>query len=38
MRLLISWVRDFVDVQASPKEIADTLALRGFEFASLETT
>jgi phenylalanyl-tRNA synthetase beta chain len=36
MRLLISWVRDFVDVRVSPKEIADTLALRGFEVASLE--
>src|SRR5262249_1174769 len=36
MRLLISWVRDFVDVKASPKEIADTLALRGFEVASVE--
>jgi len=37
MRLLISWVRDFVDVKASPPEIAETLALRGFEVASLET-
>jgi phenylalanyl-tRNA synthetase beta chain len=36
MRLLVSWVRDFVDVKASPKEIADTLALRGFEVAALE--
>src|SRR6185369_6997445 len=36
MRLLISWVRDFVDVKASAEEIAETLALRGFEVASLE--
>jgi phenylalanyl-tRNA synthetase beta chain len=36
MRLLISWVRDFVDVTASPHEIADTMALRGFEVASIE--
>src|SRR5262245_30872308 len=36
MRLLISWVRDFVDVKASPEEIADRLALRGFEVASIE--
>ena len=36
MRLLISWVRDFVDVTALPDEIADTLALRGFEVASVE--
>ena len=37
MRLLISWVRDFVDVKASPEEVADQLGLRGFEVASLET-
>ena len=36
MRLVISWLRDFVDVKASPEEIADTLALRGFEVASIE--
>src|SRR5262249_4736996 len=36
MRLLISWVRDFVDVKASPEEIADKLGVRGFEVASLE--
>jgi len=36
MRLLTSWVRDFVDVQASPAEMAETLALRGFEVASIE--
>ena len=36
MRLLISWVRDFVDIKASPQEIAETLALRGFEVASIE--
>ena len=33
MRLLISWVRDFVDVTASAEEIAEKLALRGFEVA-----
>src|SRR5262245_6824923 len=36
MRLLVSWLRDFVDVAASPQEIADTLAVRGFEVASIE--
>jgi phenylalanyl-tRNA synthetase beta chain len=36
MRLLVSWVRDFVGVTVSPQEIADTLALRGFEVASIE--
>src|SRR6185369_18040136 len=36
MRLLLSWVRDFVDVKASAEEIAETLGLRGFEVASVE--
>ena len=36
MRLLISWARDFVDIAASPEEIAEMLALRGFEVASVE--
>jgi phenylalanyl-tRNA synthetase beta chain len=36
MRLLISWVRDFVDVKASPVEVAERLGLRGFEVASIE--
>src|SRR5215813_5246391 len=37
MKLLLSWVRDFVDVKASAEEIADKLALRGFEVAAIET-
>jgi phenylalanyl-tRNA synthetase beta chain len=36
MRLLVSWVRDFVDVTAAPDEIADRLGLRGFEVAAVE--
>lgn len=36
MRLLVSWVRDFVDVTAPAAEIAEKLALRGFEVASIE--
>src|SRR5437016_4474031 len=36
MRLLLSWLRDFVDVPASAEEIAAKLALRGFEVASVE--
>src|SRR5262245_43090056 len=36
MRLLVSWVRDFVDVSAPATEIAAQLALRGFEVASIE--
>ncbi len=36
MRLLVSWLHDFVDVPASPDDIASALALRGFEVASIE--
>ena len=36
MRLLVSWVREFVDVTAAPAEIAEKLGLRGFEVASIE--
>ena len=36
MRLVVSWLRDFVDVKATPEDIANTLALRGFEVASVE--
>ena len=36
MRLVLSWLREFVDVKASAEEIADTLSLRGFEVASIE--
>ena len=37
MRLVLSWLREFVDVKASAEEIADTLSLRGFEVASIES-
>jgi phenylalanyl-tRNA synthetase beta chain len=36
MRLLVSWLREFVDVPASADEIAATLGVRGFEVASVE--
>jgi phenylalanyl-tRNA synthetase beta chain len=36
MRLLVSWLRDFVDAPASPHDIADRLGLRGFEVAAVE--
>jgi phenylalanyl-tRNA synthetase beta chain len=36
MRLLVSWVRDFVDIDAPPAAIAEALALRGFEVAGIE--
>jgi phenylalanyl-tRNA synthetase beta chain len=37
MRLVLSWLRDFVDVDAPVEDIAGTLGLRGFEVASVET-
>jgi phenylalanyl-tRNA synthetase beta chain len=36
MKLLVSWVRDFVDVLASGEEIAGRLGVRGFEVASVD--
>jgi phenylalanyl-tRNA synthetase beta chain len=36
MRLVLSWLRDFVDINASAEEIADKIGLRGFEVASVE--
>ena len=36
MRLVLSWLRELVDVRASADEIASTLGLRGFEVASIE--
>src|SRR5439155_13079281 len=36
MRLVLSWLREFVDVDASVEHIAETLGLRGFEVASVE--
>jgi phenylalanyl-tRNA synthetase beta chain len=36
MRLVLSWLREFVDVAASAEDVARTLALRGFEVASIE--
>lgn len=36
MKLLLSWARDFVDITAPPQQVADTMALRGFEVASIE--
>jgi phenylalanyl-tRNA synthetase beta chain len=36
MRLVLSWLREFVDVKASAGDVAQTLALRGFEVASIE--
>src|SRR5260221_8047474 len=36
MRLLVSWLRDFVDLDAPAEEIAERVGLRGFEVASVE--
>ncbi len=36
MKILVSWLREFVDVKASPEELGETLSLRGFELASVE--
>ena len=37
MRLVLSWLREFVDVKASAEEIAEKIGLRGFEVASIES-
>ncbi len=37
MKLLLSWVRDFVDVTVPAESLAETMALRGFEVASVES-
>jgi phenylalanyl-tRNA synthetase beta chain len=36
MRLVLSWLREFVDLDAPAEEIAGRLGLRGFEVASVE--
>ncbi len=36
MKILVSWLRDFVDVTASPEEIAKTMSVRGFAVEGIE--
>jgi phenylalanyl-tRNA synthetase beta chain len=36
MKVLVSWLRDFVDVAAAPEEIAKTMSVRGFAVEGLE--
>jgi phenylalanyl-tRNA synthetase beta chain len=36
MKVLVSWMRDFVDVTASPEDIAKTMSVRGFAVEGLE--
>ena len=37
MKILLSWLREFVDVPGTPEEIASTMSLRGFAVESIET-
>src|SRR5262245_22099199 len=37
MRLVLSWLREFVDVQAPADQVAAMLGLRGFELAGVES-
>jgi phenylalanyl-tRNA synthetase beta chain len=36
VRILVSWLREFVDVPGSPEEIARTMSVRGFAVESIE--
>ncbi len=36
MKVLVSWLRDFVDVSASPEDIAQTMSVRGFAVEALD--
>ena len=36
MKVLVSWLRDFVDVTVSPEELGEALTSRGFELSSIE--
>ena len=36
MKLLLSWLRDFVDVPGAPEEIARTMSVRGFAVESVD--
>ncbi|HET9416072.1 MAG TPA: phenylalanine--tRNA ligase subunit beta [Candidatus Limnocylindria bacterium] len=36
MRVPLSWLRDYVDVDVSPRELADALTMRGMEVSAIE--
>ena len=36
MKILVSWLRDFVDVPGSPEQIARTMSVRGFAVEGIE--
>ena len=37
MRVPLSWLREYVDVDLSPRELADELTMRGMEVSAIET-
>jgi hypothetical protein len=37
LRILVSWLRDFVDVPVPPAELARVLSMCGFEVAAIES-
>lgn len=37
MKVLVSWLRDFVDVPGTPEEIAATMSVRGFAVEGIES-
>jgi len=37
VKILVSWLRDFVDVPGTPEEIARTMSVRGFAVEGIET-
>src|SRR5215216_6971379 len=36
MKILLSWLREFVDVPGTPEEIATTMSVRGFAVEGIE--
>jgi len=38
MKVVYNWLKDFVDVAASPQELASLLALSGTNIAAVETS
>ncbi len=38
MKILLSWLREFVDVPGTPEEIAQTMSVRGFAVESVEAS
>ena len=37
MKIVVPWLREFVDVTASAEDLGQTLSMRGFELALTET-